>query len=106
MSDFVDDICRLVKAGAVRGSDHAYGRLQEKDLSYRQLVNSLETAEALERYPDYRHGPCFLARHVMANGRIAHAVWGLPRSGEDFAALVTAYWPDIREWDKELRQRR
>lgn len=106
MKAFVDDIRRLVKVGAVRGSDHAYGRLQEKDISYRQLVNSLDAAEVLERYPDYRHGPCFLARHVMADGRIAHAVWGLPRSGEKIAALVTAYWPDVREWDDESRKRR
>ena len=57
--DFVENIRSLVKSGAVRTSDHAYGRLHEKDISYRLLVSSLDSAEALERYPDYRHGPCF-----------------------------------------------
>jgi len=104
--DFVEEIRELVKSGAVRTSDHAYGRLQEKDISYRQLVSSLDDAEALERYPDYRHGPCFLARHVLAGGRIAHAVWGMPRDTRTVAVLVTAYWPDIAEWDDELRTKR
>jgi hypothetical protein len=106
VSEFVDDIRRLVQSGIVQGSDHAYGRLQERDISYRQLVNSMGAAEVLERYPDYQHGPCFLARHVIADMRVAHAVWGLPRSGEKIAALVTAYWPDAREWDSDLRKRR
>ena len=105
MSDFVENIRRLVKAGSVKGSDHAYGRLQEKDISYRQLVNTLEGADVLERYPDYRHGPCFLARHVMPDGRVSHAVWGLPQSSREVAVLVTAYWPDAREWDDEARKR-
>jgi len=103
--DFVDHIRRLVAAGEVRTSDHAYGRLQEKDISYRQLVMSLGKAEILERYPDYVHGPCFLARHVFKDGRIAHAVWGIPGKKQKPAALVTAYWPSKLEWDEELRTR-
>lgn len=104
--DFVDRIRDLVRAGAVRASDHAYGRLQQKDISYRALVASLGSAEALERYPEYRHGPCFLARHLLADGRIAHAVWGLPRDADTPAVLITAYWPDGDEWDRESRTRR
>jgi hypothetical protein len=79
VSDFVDDIRRLVETGAVITSDHARGRLQEKSISYRQLVSSLAGAEVLERYPEYWHGPCLLARHIMADGAIAHAVWGMRR---------------------------
>lgn len=101
--DFVEEIQILVTSGAVRTSDHAYGRLREKDISYRYLVSSLTGAEVLERYPDYRHGPWFLARH---DGRIAHAVWGIPKGSRASAALVTAYWPDEAEWDEELRTRR
>lgn len=104
--DFVVRVRDLVRSGAVRTSDHAYGRLREKDISYRQLVNSLTDAEILELYPDYRHGPCFLARHVMAGERIAHAVWGIPNVLPALAVLVTAYWPHEAEWDKELRTRR
>ena len=104
--DLVGTIQLLVAKGAVRTSDHAYGRLQEKDISYRQLVLSLEEAEILEEYPDYRHGPCFLARHDLANSRIAHAVWGMPINSRQVAVLVTAYWPDEREWDEDFRRRR
>ncbi|MBX3578480.1 MAG: DUF4258 domain-containing protein [Rhizobiaceae bacterium] len=104
--DFVTEIRRLVASGSVRTSDHAYGRLQEKDISYRQLVSSLESAEVLETYPDYRHGPCFLARHQFAEEKIAHAVWGLPLGSRETAVLVTAYWPDRNEWDASLRRRR
>lgn len=105
MSAFVDQIRELVNVGAVITSDHARGRLQEKSISYRQLVNSLESAQILERYPEYWHGPCFLARHTMADGKIAHAVWGMRRDSEKLAVLVTAYWPDSREWDAEFRTR-
>lgn len=104
--DFVARIRKLAKSGALRASDHAYGRLAEKGISYRQLVASLEDAEILERYPEYRHGPCFLARHVVADDRIAHAVWGLPGGSETTAVLVTAYWPDEDEWNDEFRRRR
>jgi len=104
--DFVAKVRTLAKSGALRTSDHAYGRLAEKDISYRYLVASLDDAEMLERYPGYRHGPCFLARHVFDNGQIAHAVWGLPGASETMAVLVTAYWPDENEWDAEFRRRR
>lgn len=104
--DFVARILKLAKSGALRASDHAYGRLAEKEISYRQLVASLDNAEILERYPDYRHGPCFLARHVFVNGQIVHAVWGIPGDSETMAVLVTAYWPDEDEWDDEFRRRR
>lgn len=104
--EFVDKIRGLVRAGRVRASDHAYGRLQEKGISYRQLVSSLDEAEIIERYPEYRHGPCFLARHVLRDRAIAHAVWGTPRGAGEFAVLVTAYWPDKREWDDTMRKRR
>jgi hypothetical protein len=104
--DFVAKIRTLVKSGALRASVHAYGRLAEKDISYRHLVASLDYAEILERYPDYRHGPCFLARHVFDNGQIAHAVWGIPSNSQTTAVLVTAYWPDEDEWDDEFRRRR
>jgi len=104
--DFVSKIRRLAELGALRASDHAYGRMAEKDISYRQLVASLDDAEILERYPDYRHGPCFLARHNFNDGRIAHAVWGLPGASQTVAVLVTAYWPDEDEWDDEFRRRR
>jgi hypothetical protein len=104
--DFVTKVRRLAKSGALRASDHAYGRLAEKAISYRYLVASLDEAEMLEQYPDYRHGPCFLARHAFDNGQIAHAVWGLPRNSETIAVLVTAYWPDEHEWDDEFRIRR
>ncbi len=104
--DFVSHIRRLVEAGEVRTSDHAYGRLQEKDISYRQLVKSLGDAETLERYPDYAHGPCFLARHVFDDGRIAHAVWGILGEKQEPAVLVTSHWPSRLEWDEELRTRR
>jgi len=104
--DFVAKVRRLAKSGALRASDHAYGRLAEKDISYRYLVTSLDYAEILEQYLDYRHGPCFLARHAFDNGQIAHAVWGLPGASETVAVLVTAYWPDKDEWDDEFRRRR
>lgn len=104
--DFVARIQDLVRSGSVRTSDHAYGRLREKDISYRQLVNSFAAAEVLERYPDYIHGPCFLARHVFDGERIGHAVWGMPKESSGIAVLVTAYWPDEAEWDEELRTRR
>lgn len=104
--EFVAKIRKLAKSGALRTSDHAYGRLAEKDISYRLLVASLDDAEILERYPDYRHGPCFLARHVFANGQIAHAVWGIPGDSETPALLVTAYWPEEDEWDAEFRRLR
>ncbi|MGE0612423.1 MAG: DUF4258 domain-containing protein [Hyphomicrobiales bacterium] len=104
--DFVARIRKLAKAGALRASDHAYGRLVDKGISYRQLLASLDAAEILERYPGYRHGPCFLARHVFAEGQIAHAVWGIGGGSDTTAVLVTAYWPDEDEWDNEFRRRR
>ena len=39
--DFVEEIRNLVKSGAVGTSDHAYGRLHEKDISYQLLVDRM-----------------------------------------------------------------
>ena len=103
---FVEDIRTLVAAGAVRTSVHASRRLQQKDISYRLLLGSLDAADILELYPDYWHGPSFLARHALPDGRIAHAVWGIAKDTRMPAVLITAYWPDSSQWDHEQRTRR
>jgi hypothetical protein len=106
MKGICEQIKALVERGDVQISDHGYDELAADVISVRDVVTGLSGAEVLEEYPDYSKGPSVLVLEYNAKGDPIHAVWGIPKSAEGPAVLVTAYRPDPLRWTKDFRRRK
>lgn len=106
MSDTFKHVCDLVRAGAVRISDHGYDELAADDIFVHDIVESVASGTVVEDYPDYPKGPCVLVLQVDGNGKPIHVVWGIPKEHSEPAVVVTAYRPDPAQWQDGFLRRR
>ena len=106
MEETINKVKRLVNAGKVRISEHAYDELADDKLTVRELAESMNEAAIVEDYPEYPKGPCVLLLHKNQNREPIHAVWGIPSGKEEPAVLVTAYRPDPKRWEGDFIRRK
>ena len=106
MSDFIDRVRDLLRAGDVRISEHGYDELAEDGLTAREVLGSIQEAVVVEEYLNYAKGPCVLLLQKDQAGEPIHVVWGIPKGHDKPVVLVTAYRPDPGRWDKTFTRRR
>lgn len=106
MSDFVERIRDLLRAGEVRISEHGYDELTEDGLTAREVIAGVQEAVVVEEYPNYPKGPCILLLQKNQKGEPIHVVWGIPKGHDKPLVLVTAYRPDSKLWDETFLRRR
>ena len=106
MSDTLRRVVDLVQNGNVRVSAHGYDEMAEEAILAGEVVDGIETAIAIEDYPEYGKGPCVLVRQLDRNGGPIHVVWGIPRGHALPAVLVTAYRPDPIRWTGDFLRRK
>lgn len=106
MSQLVEQVRSLTRAGDIRISEHGYDELAEDDLSAREVLGSALDAVVVEEYLDYPKGPCALFLQTDQAGAPIHVVWGIPKGHTKPVVLVTAYRPDPERWDKTYMRRR
>jgi len=106
LSDFVEQLCALIRAGDVRISEHGYDELADEELTAREVLRSIEDAVVVEEYPNFAKGRCVLLLQKDRTGEPVHVVWGIPKGHDRPAVLVTAYRPDPERWDKTFTRRR
>ena len=96
----------LVNEGEIRISEHGYDELSEDGISSREVVKGLREAIVIENYPDYPKGPCVLVLQRDMNKQPIHVVWGIPKSADTPAVLITAYRPEPERWENDFLRRR
>jgi hypothetical protein len=106
LSDFIERVRDLLRAGDVRISEHGYDELAEDGLTAREVVGSIQEAVVVEEYLNYAKGPCVLLLQKEREGEPIHVVWGIPKGHDKPVVLVTAYRPDPGRWDKTFTRRR
>lgn len=106
MSEFVERVRALIRAGDVRISEHGYDELAEDGLSVREVLSGVPEAVVVEEYLNYPKGPCVLFLQMDRTGAAIHVVWGIPKGHDTPVVLVTAYRPDPERWDQIFMRRR
>ena len=106
MSATLEQVRALVARGEVRVSLHGYEELAADDVRVHDIIDGLDTAVAVEDYPNYPKGPCVLVLQQDRADPPIHVVWGIPAGQDTPAVVVTAYRPDPHRWDETWRRRR
>lgn len=93
-----------VRAGAIFWTYHVNMRLRDRFIARRHIVESVGTYEIIESYPADKYLPSFLilAQH---GGESFHVLFAVDVPGDN-VRIVTAYRPNMDEWQSDLRTRR
>ena len=106
MSDTLQQILSLIRAGEIRISEHGYDELAEDGIPVKELVDGSADAVVIEDYPDFHKGPCVLVLQRTQTAGPVHVVWGIPKGQVSPAVLVTAYRPDSGRWTSDFMRRK
>jgi hypothetical protein len=82
---------------------HVNMRMAERSISRDQVIGASEGYQIIENYAGEKHLPSCL---VLATGsEVFHVLFALDVES-DTVRVVTAYKPDPREWEADLKTRR
>ena len=105
MSDTLAGLRKLVRRGEIRVSRHGFRELAADEILLHEVAAGIETAIAIEDYPDAIRGPSVLVLQHDENGRPLHVVWGVQQGTTGPAVLITAYRPDPLLWSADFTRR-
>ena len=74
MSDFIERVRDLLRAGDVRISEHGYDELVEDGLTAREVLACVKEAVVVEEYLNYAKGPCVLLLQKDRAGKPIYVV--------------------------------
>jgi hypothetical protein len=93
-----------VRRGRVLWTYHVNIRLAGRAIRREAVLASVDTYELVEAYPGDKYLPSYLllARH---GSEVLHVLFAADIEGGN-VRVVTAYHPDLREWQPDMRTRR
>jgi hypothetical protein len=83
---------------------HVNMRLERRFIPRDAILNSVETFEIIESYPDDKYLPSYLV-YARCEGWVFHVLFATDVPGQN-VRVVTAYRPDPIEWSADLKKRR
>jgi hypothetical protein len=102
--DPVAFIQRCVHAGDVFWTYHVNMRLAERFIARDAILESVDSYELVEAYPDDKYLPSYLLLAHQGADKF-HVLFAADVEGDN-VRVVTAYRPDPSEWDDDLENRR
>jgi hypothetical protein len=106
MSEIFQRIKDLVDRREIVVSEHGYDELAADDILIKDVPTGVGGGIVVEEYPTYHKGSCVLVLQRDHDGDPIHVVWGIPRTAQSPAVVVTAYRPDPRRWSDDFLKRR
>ena len=99
----IEDLRTLCTEDKIKWSLHAMKRLSERKISIDDFINCIKIGEIIEPYPDdYPHPSCLIFGYSTAKQPL-HIVIGCDKV---FIYAITAYYPNIEEWERDLKTRK
>ena len=93
-----------VRHGRVFWTYHVTMRLRGRFIPRKAILDAADSYEVIEEYPEDKYLPSYL---VLARygGDAFHVLFAADVPGDN-VRVITAYRPDPREWQADLRSRR
>ena len=77
--------------------------MAQRGITREDVYQCIMTGEIIENYDDDYPAPSALIMGRTLSGSICHVVCGL---GNEFAHIITAYYPSLDKFEQDLRTRR
>lgn len=84
-------------------TNHCLNRLNQRDILISDVKKAISSGKIIEYYfDDYPYPSCLILGYNK-NKEILHIVCGM---SEDLVHIITAYYPDTKEWEEDMKTRR
>lgn len=99
----IEAIRCLYKKDKIKWSSHCLERMQERDISIKDIGSCITTGEIIEDYPDdFPYPSCLIFGHSVQR-KTLHTVVG---SDTEMLYIITAYYPNTEKFMEDLKTRR
>lgn len=96
----IQEFCSLSK---IKWSQRCTERMQERDISIKDVKNCIAYGEIIEDYPDDFPTPSCLIFGYTINNKVMHVVVG---KDERYIWIITAYYPSTDRFNSDLKTKR
>lgn len=103
-ADPIAFIRTCIAEGKVFWTYHANMRLQRRALTRADVFGAAQSFALVEAYPDDKYLPSYLVLGYGPGGPL-HVLIAADVDGDNIR-IVTAYRPDLAEWEDDLKTRR
>lgn len=100
----IEDIRRSILSGRSVISFTHTEKLRRRKISLETIEEAVHRGAIIEDYPDDPRGPSCLVLGITQAGKPLHVVCG--KTGDDQLLVITAYEPNLEEWEADWRTRK
>ena len=97
-------IQRCVNERKVRWTYHSDVRMLDRTIDRQTIIDSVDAFEIIEEYPDDKYLPSYLV-YSRSRSLVIHVLFAAYVAGDN-VRVVTAYSPNLVEWESDMRTRR
>ena len=102
--DPLEFIQRCIKERKIKWTYHVNMRLKGRFIPRKTIIESVDKFEIIEEYPEDKYLPSYLIYSQHQNLGF-HVLFAVDVLGDN-VRIVTAYYPNPEEWEKDLRKKR
>ena len=78
--------------------------MRDRTIDRRTIIGSSDTYEVIEEYPEDKYLPSYLV-YARSGSLVIHILFAVDVEGDN-VRVVTAYSPNLVEWESDMRTRR
>ena len=102
--DILEFIKSCIKRRKIHWTYHVNMRLTGRSINRVTILNSVDTYEIIEEYPEDKYLPSYLIR-AEHEEEVIHVLIATDAENDNIR-IVTAYKPTLDKWEEDLKTRR
>jgi len=79
-------------------------RLAGRSINRETIINSVDTYEIIEEYPEDKYLPSYLIRAEYED-KVVHILMAIDAENDNIR-IITAYKPTLDKWEEDMKTRR
>lgn len=99
----IEDLQKICKLENIEITLHAAKRLEQRGITTDDILSCIFSGNIIEQYPEDYPFPSCLILGMSIKKQFIHVVMG---SDTERLWIITAYYPSIEKWEKDLRTRK